>query len=174
MTATTTATTTESTLATTTSSTEAGTGKVATSTGTQIMMIQTIIDSIKAEIVKLVEILQNILFQMRLGVEGKVHIIRINADNFSPTDLTIASGDTILWINDGLPFSWPASDLHPTHSLHPTTGGCSHSGFDVCRGLRIGEEYSFTFIETGAFGYHDHTYPELTGKIIVTEDAVTE
>ena len=168
-TATTTATSTEDIPATTTASTAESTGKTTTSTEARIMTMQTIIESIKAEIVKLVDIIQNMLLQMRLGVEGRVHVIHIDTLGFSPNNITIASGDTVLWVNDDLLFSWPASDLHPTHSLHPTTGGCSHSGFDTCRGLSIGDEFAFTFIETGAFGYHDHTYPTLTGKIIVTE-----
>ena len=143
--------------------------ELAISTNIKAITIQNLIDGVNTEIQKLMDKIEKMSLQTKLNVKGEVHTIRIDTDGFSPQNITIASGDTILWINDGLEFAWPASDLHPTHSLHPTTGGCSHSGFDVCRGMKIGEEFSFTFNEPGAFGYHDHTFPAFEGKIIVTE-----
>lgn len=170
-TATTTATTTLSilVLATTSTTTNIVSEESTISTDIKAITIQTLIDGISQEIEVLLGKIEKAALQTRLGTRGEVHTIHIDTDGFSPQNLTIASGDTILWINDGLEFTWPASDLHPTHSLHPTTGGCSHSGFDTCRGLKVGDEFSFTFIELGAFGYHDHTFPAFTGKIIVTE-----
>ena len=95
------------------------------------------------------------------------YVVRITADGFSPSTLTIKVGDTVTWINEDSKQHWIASDPHPIHTGYPEKGGCIGSTFDSCRGLNPGESWSFTFRYSGTWGYHDHLRPYLTGKIIV-------
>ena len=98
--------------------------------------------------------------------------VQITSSGFEPKTVTINSGDTVTWINEQENPSWPASAVHPTHTVYPGSGieKCSTSPdtiFDACSGLKEGESYSFTFTEIGSWGYHDHLRPNWTGKIIV-------
>src|SRR3989344_4210357 len=68
---------------------------------------------------------------------------------------------------------WPASAMHPTHTVYSGSGiekcGTSEEGniFDACRGLKQDESWSFTFNEKGEWNYHDHLTTGLYGKAIV-------
>lgn len=86
-------------------------------------------------------------------------VVRV-ADAFVPQDLVVVRGSTVLFINDSPTLSWPASDIHPTHSTYPE--------FDSLRELSPGEVWSFTFEREGVWGFHDHLVPNITGRIIVT------
>jgi len=106
------------------------------------------------------------------GVEsGKV--VAITSSGFSPNVLTINEGETVTFVNQVSRRSWPASAVHPTHTIYPGSGigkcGGAEAGsiFDACRGLGEGESYSFTFNEVGRWGYHDHLRSSLTGTIVV-------
>ena len=93
--------------------------------------------------------------------------IEITATGFTPAKLTINSGKTITFINKDSKSHWPASGIHPTHTLYPESGGCIGSKFDVCKGLSEGETFSFTFNHKGKWPYHDHLNPSLKGSIEV-------
>ncbi len=110
--------------------------------------------------------------------------IEITSSGFSPQTVTIKQGESVTWINKQSNPSWPASALHPTHTVYPgvnyeeggTYGGskgCNSEGdskdgaFDPCRGLEEGESWSFTFEQVGSWGYHDHLQLGKFGKIIV-------
>lgn len=93
--------------------------------------------------------------------------IEITSSGFEPRILTIDAGDTVTFVNREARPSWPASTVHPTHTIYPEGGGCLGSAFDACRGLREGESYSFTFDIEGSWDYHDHLRPSLVGTIIV-------
>lgn len=93
--------------------------------------------------------------------------VEITSSGFSPKTLEINTGDTVTWTNMDSRSHWPASAVHPTHTIYPEPGGCIGSIFDACRGLSNGESYSFTFDEEGTWGYHDHLRSSLTGTIIV-------
>ena len=102
------------------------------------------------------------------------HIIKITADGFSPSTLTINQGDEVTWTNEDTKDSWPASAQHPTHTAYPGSGiekcGTSEQStiFDACHGLKPGGSWSFTFNEKGTWSYHDHiNFPGPFGKIIV-------
>lgn len=90
---------------------------------------------------------------------AQVHRVKITADGFFPRELEIKKGDTVVWINDSDRASWPASAVHPTHTILP--------GFDALRGLKHGESYKFQFKEAGIWKYHDHLRPTMTGAIVV-------
>lgn len=84
------------------------------------------------------------------SVSGQVHEITISENGVSQNNLTIQAGDTVKFINNDSALHWPASDTHPTHKLCP--------GFDALRGLKQGENYSFTFNTAGFCPFHDHLH----------------
>lgn len=87
--------------------------------------------------------------------------IEITALGFSPTNLDIKVGDTVIFINRDSVQHWPASGVHPSHLL------CA--GLDSLKGLAKGETYSFTFKEAKECPTHDHLNPTLKGKIRVLD-----
>lgn len=97
------------------------------------------------------------------GTSITAEIIVYTDSGFSPSTLTIAAGTTVAFQNNSSGSFWPASDNHPTHTLYPE-GSCS---FDPCESIEAGGSWSFTFNETGTWGYHDHLSPGRGGTIIV-------
>ncbi|MEX2033110.1 MAG: hypothetical protein WD889_00930 [Candidatus Colwellbacteria bacterium] len=81
------------------------------------------------------------------------------ASGFSPKTLIVKTGDTVLFKNNSGRDFWPASAVHPTHTLYPE--------FDAKRAISSGGSYSFTFTRTGSWKYHDHLNPGATGTITV-------
>ena len=94
-------------------------------------------------------------------------VIVYTDSGYSPDSLTIKVGTTVLFKNDSLLSMWPASAMHPTHAVYPTTGGCLGSTFDACKGVLPGESWSFKFDIAGSWKYHDHLHPNLFGAIVV-------
>jgi plastocyanin len=90
---------------------------------------------------------------------GGGNLVSMEADGFSPSTLTVESGETVTFENSSDDDKWPASNDHPTHELYP--------GFDAKNAVLPGESYSFTFERAGSWGYHDHLNPGLTGTIVV-------
>lgn len=90
---------------------------------------------------------------------GEKVTVQIDETGFHPQTVTIASGTTVTFVNNGQAAHWPASDVHPTHTVLP--------GFDSKRGLETGETYEFTFTQKGTWSMHDHLFPTHTGSIVV-------
>ncbi|HIH17997.1 MAG TPA: hypothetical protein HA250_01250 [Nanoarchaeota archaeon] len=110
------------------------------------------------------------------GTSSAKYTIEITSAGFSPNTLKVKIGDSVTFINKDSAKHWPASDVHPTHTLYPGTNiGTCFSGteaekakmFDSCRALEQGESWSFTFNEKGKWGYHDHRAETLVGTIEV-------
>ncbi len=78
---------------------------------------------------------------------------------FSPDQLKVNVGDTVTFISTAEKPFWPASDLHPTHSIYPD--------FDSMQPVNANSSWSFTFTKEGNWRFHDHLYPNFTGSIIV-------
>ena len=101
------------------------------------------------------------------------HVVEITANGFSPRELTISVGDSVAWVNKDAEEHWPASAMHPTHTVYPGSNiekcGTSEETeiFDACGGILPGESWTFVFNEAGSWGYHDHIINGLFGKIIV-------
>jgi len=99
------------------------------------------------------------------------NVIKITANGFEPKTLTVKAGDTVTFVNEDSDKHWPASAMHPTHTVYPGSDvkkcGSDESIFDACKGLEQGESFSFTFNEIGSWGYHDHLRASTTGKIVV-------
>ena len=110
-----------------------------------------------------------------MGAENQTYTITYADNGFLPSSLSIKKGDTVAFSNQSSLEAWPASALHPTHTVYPGSdiakcGASEANGiFDACRGLANGESWSFRFNEVGEWGYHNHINPGHFGKIIVTE-----
>ncbi|TSC86464.1 MAG: Uncharacterized protein G01um10148_450 [Parcubacteria group bacterium Gr01-1014_8] len=99
-------------------------------------------------------------------------LITYTDGGYSPQTVSIKKGQTVRFVNNAeRQDTWPASAIHPTHSIYPqkTDSDCLGSSFDPCHGLKPGEFWEFTFNEVGEWGFHDHLHPSKFGKILVTE-----
>lgn len=100
---------------------------------------------------------------------GPAATITYTEDGFEPETITIQQGQTVRFENESSRDVWPASDVHPTHTVYPESSAddCLGSSFDACEGLAQGETWSFTFTEAGEWKYHDHLRASETGTIVV-------
>ncbi|MCH7730572.1 cupredoxin domain-containing protein [Patescibacteria group bacterium] len=87
------------------------------------------------------------------------YVIKMTPGGFSPSTINIKKGETVAWINEDSQFSWPASDIHPTHLIY--------SEFDPKEPIASGEGWLFTFEKTGQWNFHDHLRPRWVGTVIV-------
>ena len=92
---------------------------------------------------------------------GEAVYVTRTGEGYVPREITINKGDVVIWQNESGQFHWPASDIHPTHSIY--------SDFDPRRPVADDEEWSFQFLKAGTWKYHDHLRANLTGMITVTE-----
>lgn len=90
--------------------------------------------------------------------EGAV-VVTLTKDGFTPMEVRIKTGDTVAFTNTTGELFWPASNLHPSHSIYPE--------FDPMEPVPADGVWSFTFTKTGEWLYHDHLAPYYTGVIIV-------
>lgn len=106
---------------------------------------------------------------IQMPVEGAPEsaVIRYTDSGYEPSSLAVKRGAAVIFKNESSREMWPASAMHPTHKVYPTTGGCIGSTFDACRGSKQGEEWIFMFDAVGAWGYHDHLNPRSFGSITV-------
>lgn len=105
-----------------------------------------------------------------MGNASEPVVISYTEEGYSPASVTISRGETVRFVNNAASEeTWPASAVHPTHSVYPekTAGDCLGSAFDACRGLKPGESWEFTFNEAGEWRYHDHVHASKTGVVIV-------
>src|SRR3989344_749590 len=101
------------------------------------------------------------------------NVITFTETGFSPSVLTVKAGETVKFVNSSDGNFWPASAIHPTHTVYPGSGieKCDtaerESIFDACDGIAPGGSYEFTFNEVGEWGYHDHLNAKFFGKVVV-------
>jgi hypothetical protein len=87
------------------------------------------------------------------------HTVRLTADGFVPAKLTIHAGETVRFVTDlDRPF-WPASSVHPSHTIYPE--------FDPKMRIAATSSWSFVFDKVGSWRYHDHLSPNFEGVIEV-------
>lgn len=87
--------------------------------------------------------------------------ISMGDEGFFPAELKVRKGDKVIWVNKGAQSHWPASAVHPTHTLYPE--------FDAKQSIGPGASYAFVFDRVGSWNYHDHLNSGLTGVIVVVE-----
>jgi plastocyanin len=85
--------------------------------------------------------------------------INMTSSGFSPSEVTVKAGDTVMFKNTDSSLHWPASNPHPTHT--------DLAAFDALRGLSSGQTYSFKFTKVGTWGFHDHLHASLGGHVTV-------
>jgi len=93
--------------------------------------------------------------------------ITYTSGGFSPSVINVKKGEEVTFLNESGGAMWPASAIHPTHTLYPTQGGCVGSTFDACQGIEPGEAWSFKFDIAGSWKYHNHLNPSQTGTVVV-------
>ena len=96
--------------------------------------------------------------------------IEYTDNGFVPRDITIAQGTRVRFVNHSREVVWPASGVHPTHTLYPEkeSNDCLGSAFDACQGISPGSFYDFTFYYVGRWSYHDHLHAYNAGSITVS------
>ena len=105
--------------------------------------------------------------------EGFQAVIAYTDKGFSPLEVTIKQGDTVVWKNESSGELRPASAVHPTHTAYPGTSiqkcGTTEQEniFDACRPLARGETWSFRFLERGSWKFHNHFFPTRVGTVNV-------
>lgn len=103
------------------------------------------------------------------------NVVEMTSTGFVPETITVSAGETVTFVNRDAVKRWPATDIHPTHTVYPGSdikncfGGEAEisSMFDSCRGLEPGETYRFTFTEVGTWDYHDHLNAGFGGTVVV-------
>jgi len=90
-------------------------------------------------------------------------------DGYAPHEVTVKAGESVRWVNESNMEMWPASAVHPTHSIYPEKDdtNCLGSSFDSCKRIPPGESWEFTFTETGDWKFHDHVRSSRTGIVHV-------
>ena len=79
----------------------------------------------------------------------QTHTVTIQGFAFSPANLTINQGDTVVWVNKD-------------STAHTISG----DGF-ASSNLSNGQDYNFKFTKVGAFNYHCSIHPSMKGTVIV-------
>jgi len=103
----------------------------------------------------------------------KENVVTYTDSGYSPNALTIKQGETVTFKNQSSRSMWPASAVHPTHTVYSGTSLSQHcpdtagAAFDACKGFLPGQSWSFTFKKAGNWKYHDHLNPGSTGEIQV-------
>ena len=91
---------------------------------------------------------------------------------YDPSPITIKVGDTVKFVNNSSVDFWPASAMHPTHTVYPGSNitKCNtpeaNAIFDACKSLAPGVSWSFLFTEKGKWNYHDHLNVSEYGSVV--------
>jgi plastocyanin len=94
---------------------------------------------------------------MGAAISARAAEIPMAIDNFtfSPQQITVKSGDTVIWTNrDDIP-----------HTVTSTTKSFGSKVLDT------NESFSFTFATPGSFSYFCALHPHMTGSVVVEANA---
>lgn len=86
-------------------------------------------------------------------------VIKRYDQGFTPDPVNIKKGTRVVWVNDTQDYIWPASNLHPSHTIFPE--------FDPKEPLSPGQAWGFVFEKVGDWEYHDHLRPNRRGTVKV-------
>lgn len=104
---------------------------------------------------------RHFLLKNMLTDAGPTVTIELTEDGFRPSAISIKKGATVTFTTSrGKPF-WPASDLHPTHTIY--------AAFDPKEPVQPDTNWSFKFEKAGEWKFHDHLFPYYRGTIRVTD-----
>jgi len=94
-----------------------------------------------------------------IWLQPRQYEVTLTPSGFEPQELTIRSGDTVIFRNTTDRAFWPASNFHPSHKLYPE--------FDPQKPIAAGGSWGFHFSEAGVWRYHDHLNSRHTAVIVV-------
>ncbi|MCE9586282.1 hypothetical protein K8R04_03110 [Candidatus Uhrbacteria bacterium] len=98
---------------------------------------------------------------------GFQYLVSYNGRSFAPAVLTIKKGETVRFINNSSKNMWVAA-TGSSGEVYPGSGkDCGQSAFDMCKTLKHGEFWEFTFTEKGSWSYRNNADSTNTGVIIV-------
>ncbi|MCH7883376.1 hypothetical protein IIA95_03095 [Patescibacteria group bacterium] len=95
------------------------------------------------------------------GPEPSKHIIKLTNSGFYPEELVIHREDAVVFITTGDNYFWPASNIHPVHTIYQE--------FDPRKPIPPDGRWVFRFDKIGQWQYHDHLAPHNKGTIIVLD-----
>ena len=103
-----------------------------------------------------------ILFSAVFQLQALDHYVMVDDFGFSPSELTIDVGDTVIWIN--------ADDTFP----HSTTSDLSNLDPNYWQGylVDLDQEFPHTFNNVGVFTYYDEVDSSHKGKITVVASSL--
>lgn len=108
------------------------------------------------------------------GTPPSIKLIVIYTDRgYSPENLQVKAGATVIFQNNSSRKMWTASGVHPSHKDYSGTSLSEHcssldnNAFDACEGAQPGKSWSFQFNKIGTWNYHNHLYPDHAGVITV-------
>jgi plastocyanin len=90
-------------------------------------------------------------------------IIDITTVGFSPQEVDIKAGQSVLWTNRDKAKHWV---VVASSTPYPDKGACG-SAFNSCIGLKLGENFRLTFKTPGRWNYYDKLNPKFTGVVVV-------
>ncbi len=111
--------------------------------------------------------------QVQQEVASSEVVITYTDQGYSPAVVNIKKGDTVVWENASAKDMWPASAMHPTHTVYPGSGiqKCNTAEqpniFDACAPISQGSSWSFKFLQQGSWKFHNHLFPTRFGTINV-------
>lgn len=96
--------------------------------------------------------------KMKQKMKQNKTVVNITSTGFSPANITINVGDSVIWRNGDSANHNVNSAPHPSHTTYsPLNLGV----------IKPGESKSLTFPTVGTYKYHDHPNPSLTGSVTV-------
>lgn len=98
-----------------------------------------------------------------------IHIVEYTDQGFEPAVVEPRVGDVVRFVNTTDGVMWVASLPHDTHgaysgTTYPDHCASSTDAFDQCS---AGDEYDFVVGKRGAWEYHNHLVPSMTGTVRV-------
>lgn len=91
--------------------------------------------------------------------QSQTQEVILTENGFIPNEITIKASDLIKFSTTANKAFWPASDLHPTHGIYPE--------FDPQSPIEPNKSWTFQFLKTGQWKYHDHLSPYNRGLVTV-------
>jgi len=92
-------------------------------------------------------------------------MVEYSAGGFEPREIKVKRGTTVDFVNRTDMPLWAASDPHPEHTDYPELDAGVMTGEHV----KPGKDFQFKFDKIGTWKYHNHSVPEHTATITVTE-----
>jgi plastocyanin len=84
--------------------------------------------------------------------------ITYDGEQFSPAEVTVASGGTVIFVNQSDEDVEPSSDPHPVHTTNPELNAGE---------IAPGDDATLTVTDKGEWGYHNHFDSSQTGTVTV-------